>query len=222
VTHWPGGLLPRGRAGQDALDDLKVTLDIVAREGMFALVVPICTIRDTGSNVTKREVWVRQVAELAKPYHNIFFEAANEYWHPKSRVSREEVRHLIKLLRRKSGGKMVGTDNNLGWPSGRYRYDSGLGSDFPSFHPWRNQDPTRSEIREIVKQNGGLAVLSETTAWGSRADVATFGSHLVTSDKEQIQRYSDNCRNEDGCVFFFHSVEGLAAQNYSWMARRSP
>ena len=223
TRFWSGVYpFPRSRWGQDgklALDDLKVTLDMLASRGMYAWIVADCTLKHSQVSDAEREEWVRAVGRLTKPYANVAFEAVNEYWHPKSRVDRAEVSRLIRVLRGSSGGKLVGADNGLGFASGTYGYDRGLGSDFVSFHPWRNPDPTAGDIQRMVYQNGGLVVLSETTAWGTEADVAQFGN-LVTTDKFQLQTYSDSCQPMDDCIFFGHSVEGLDAGEYTWLPRR--
>jgi len=225
TQSWPGGLLPKGRGIEDgALDDLKQTLHILAEEDMYGLIIVVCTVKEDRTPFRKIESWALNVATATRDYHNLALEAVNEYDHPRSSIDHSEVTYLIRLLKRRSG-HLVSTDLSLGWPSGKYRYDGGLGSDFPDFHPWRTsgnapQDPTPSQIEDIVGQNGGLAVLSETTAYGSASDVETFGWHLVTESQARIQRYADSCRPERGCVFFFHSVEGLTANGFSWMAQR--
>jgi hypothetical protein len=209
--------LPTGPELPRALQNLKVTLDIIASEGAFALVVPICTIRDEGSNANVREKWVRDVSRLTRDFDNVFIEVANEPWHPKSKISRDELKRLLRVARGASG-HLVGADENLGFASGRYRYSPDLRVDFPSFHTWRNPDPDFGDFKDIADQNGGWAVISETTAWGNEADVSLFGD-LVTTSKDQITKLMDRCEAA-GNVCFFHSVEGLAAAEYTWMPRR--
>jgi hypothetical protein len=217
---WEGGLLPRGRMiGGGALQDFQKMLEVAADEDMQVMVMAVMTAKEDGTGMPRLRDWCEQVGKACRDYQNVVIEAVNEYEHPRSTINREEVRELIRILRRHSD-KRVGTDLNLGFPSGRYGYDRGLGSDFASFHPWRTvhgepADPTRIEIEEIARQNSGQVIFSETVAFGSQAHVDRWGN-LVTTDKRRIERYAANCRDAD-VAFFFHSIEGLTADGFSWM-----
>jgi hypothetical protein len=212
TVQW-GGVFPSGSHLVEAEQKLKRTLDIAAEENMYVLVVAICTIRDAGTEYRRVE-WVKHVAAQLKGRRNVFAEAVNEPWHPRSKVSPKALDGYIQILKR--AGIATGADQGLGFPSGRYQYTLSSRSEFPSFHPWRNPDPTRSQIRQIVGQNNGWALLSETTAWGSEADVAFFGG-LVTSSKNQIQHYMDNCRAVSGCFMVAHTMEGLMGEELTWL-----
>lgn len=220
TQSWPGGLLPKGRMlGGGALQDFRKMLEVAADEDMQVMVVAVATLKEDGTGMPRIRDWCESVGKTCRDYQNVIIEAVNEYSHPRSSISREEVRELIRILRRHSD-KLIGTDQNLGFPSGNYGYDKALGSDFPSFHPWRTvhnkpADPTRPEIEEIARQNSGQVIFSETVALGSQADVDRWGD-LVTTDKRRIERYGANCRDA-GVGFFFHSIEGLTADGFSWM-----
>ena len=212
-------------AGREALEAYENTLRVLADENMTGIVMGICTtLRSSGSDA-KREEWIAEVGKRANGYRNIAFEVCNEADHMGNVVSDSNMNRMQGILRLKSGGLQVGSDQNLGAKfsdTSRYRYDYRWHSDFPSFHPWRNPDPTREDIGAIVRENAGFAVLSETTSYASdEADVATFG-WLVTTDKDQIQRYAYYCWSVTGCVWTFHSIDGLFADGpFSWMPQRS-
>jgi hypothetical protein len=212
-----------------ALEDFRKCLKIAAEENMGMLVMGLVTsLRDNshGGTDEKREAWVRAIGEAAADYDNVAWEIANEYWHPKSKVNRPDfLNRMMRLLRNVTGGQLVGADQNLGAKfsnTARYRYDYRIKSDFPSFHPWRNEDPDAGDIRDIVRENGGWVLLSETTSYGSEADKILFG-WLVTTSREQIRLYMERCNPRNGCTFTYHSVEGLMCESaFSWMPRRRP
>ena len=208
-----------------ALAEFKECLRIAAEEGMGMLVMGITTpLRQSGTDA-KREAWLRAIGKAAEPYDNIAWEVANEYWHPRSAINRPDfLNRMQRVLRTATQGQRVGADQNLGSKfsnTARYRYDYRVRSDFPSFHPWRNPDPTAADIRDIVRENGGWVLLSETTSYtNDPADLATFG-WLVTTDRNQIQTYMNRCQPREGCSFVFHSIDGLFTEGrFSWMPQR--
>lgn len=207
-----------------ALSNFKETLRIVADENMFMLAMGICTLKSSRENITvaQKEEWIKQVAKAMEPYDNAFLEVVNEWRHPRSNMSFGEVQRLIKVARRVSGGMLVGSDQGIPWPGASFVYDFKIGSDFASFHMFRNPDPNREEIRKAVAGGGGQAILSETTCWTDDPEaLAIFGDGdgLCTSNKDQIKRYYTRCATTRGCVWFFHSIEGLWGADLTWMPR---
>ena len=213
---------------EGALKEFKTCLRIAAEEDMGMMVMAIVTsLRDGshGGNDEKRGAWVRAIATAGTPYHNVAWEVANEAWHPKSQINRADfLNSMYRLIKTVTGGQFVSQDQNLGAKfanTARYRYDYRWNSDIANFHPWRNDDPDTGDIRDILRENGGRVLLSETTSWTANpADLETFG-WLVTTDKAQIQRYMDRCRPSEGCNFVFHSIEGLFTEGrFSWAPQR--
>jgi len=211
-------------AGQEALEAYERTLEVIADEGMSALVMGICTTLRSSGTDEKREEWAREVGRRTKGHHNVAIEAVNEADHTGNVVSDSNMNRIMTVMRQSSDGLMVGSDQNLGarfTNTARYRYDYRWHADFPSFHPWRNPDPDGNDIRDIVQENHGYAILSETTSYtDDPADLATFG-WLVSTNRQQIQLYMNRCNPGDGCVWTFHSIEGLFADGqFSWMPQR--
>lgn len=209
-----------------ALGEFRRCLEIAANEDMGVLVMGLVTsLRDAthGGNDEKREAWIRAIAKAGEPFDNVGWQVANEAWHQGSHINRVSfLNSMYRIL--KKGGDWVSQDQNLGAKfdnTARYRYDYRWKSDGADFHPWRNDDPSRSDIRDILRENGGFALLSETTSWTANAsDLDTFG-WLVTTDKAQIQTYMNNCRPNEGCAWVFHSIEGLFTEGaFSWMPQR--
>ena len=213
--------------GQAALDAYENTLKVLADEGMSALVMTICSdLRLRGTNQERVE-WVRAIARRTRGYENVAFEP-NEVRHPTSvfRNDQAHIRELISVARSASGGLMSGADQNIGTRFSsqphRYQYDNRWGSDFKSFHPWRYTSerdpdpPTRADVEEIVRQNGGWVVFSETIAYTEDPglDAATG---LYTSNREVINALMRACRPRYGCTWTFHMEEGLYADGpISW------
>lgn len=221
----------KGKNGQlvvenkGALAEFKECLRIAAEEDMGMLAMGIVTsLRRKGTD-EQREAWLRAIGKAAQPYNNVAWEVANEYSHPNSQIDRPSfLNRMQRVLRQTTAGDLVGADQGLGAQfsnTARYRYDYRVRSDFPSFHPWRNPDPTAEDIRDIVRENGGWALLSETTSWtADEADLEIFG-WLVTTSKSQIQLYMNRCRPSEGCAWVYHSIEGLFTEGrFTWMPQR--
>ena len=211
TVEWSGVLPPGSPLPQRVTADvlLRRTLDIAAEEGMYVLVIPLCTVRDYGSEA-RREEWVRKVADILRGRDHVFAEAVNEPWHPRSLVSSESLDRYIRIL--KHAGIRTGADEGF-TRNGQWRYSQSALSDFPSAHPFRNPDPTKADLQKMVSMNGGWLLLSETTCWADPNDNA----ELCTDSKEQIQKYMDNCTQIPGCFMVAHTREGLVGEPLTWL-----
>ncbi len=236
VEGWPGmasmalgspllaSYLPKGPRVDTpaALENVHRILDVTARiPGASVLLVPVCTMKENGRTFAEIKDWTRKVGDLAGEYEHVIIEAVNEHWHPRSSLRADTtVLELIKLLQDRSGHQ-VGTDDN--YHRGHLDYNPALRPhvDFLSAHPWRNPDPNRQDIQRMVDKAGGQLVLSETTSYVTPEQMDLYfpnGSGLVTSNKKQIKTYGRRCKRTPGCVFTFHSVDGLKCEGpFAWM-----
>ena len=211
VQSWPGGdrsWLPRGVSAKPfdesapAYIQLLRFLDETARiHGAQVLVVPICNLKEDGTTPRNREKWVRTVASLASEYEHTALEVVNEWRHENSSISEGEIANLLRAARREFNG-LIGTDDNA--HPGDLTYNPSLRGlvDFPSFHPWRNPDPTLRDLRKFADINGDY-VLSETTAYDGQ-----FGrlGGCCTDDRNQIIRYLKDCQAVAECHPVYHCV----------------
>lgn len=215
LQSWPSDRpwLPRGSSAVPFNDsapaavEVKRFLDTTATiRGAQVLLVPICNLKEDGTSPANRERWVRTMARLAAQYQNVALEVVNEWKHPNSTITEQEVINLIRAAKAECPRCLVGTDDNF--HPRRITYNRAIRAhvDYPSAHPWRNPDPTARQIRDMVDANGGFLVLSETTAYDGD-NLASGG--LVTQDRNQIIRYMQNCQAVSGCVFVYHSLWGL-------------
>ncbi|UCD56785.1 MAG: hypothetical protein JSV16_13315 [Candidatus Hydrogenedentota bacterium] len=231
LEGWPDErYLPRGPniETKAAIENVERVFDVTARiPNTYVLAVPVCTIKENGRSYEKIKWWTRKVAEIVarEDYRHVIWEAVNEHYHPNSSLKNErKVIPLIETLQRITG-LPAGTDDSV--VRGNVIYNPGLRHhvDFLSVHPWRNPDPSGKDIERIVERNGGQVVLSETTSYVTPEQMELYfpnGSGLVTSDKEQILRYGRRCKRQPGCVWSFHSVDGLKCEGpFAWMPQWS-
>ncbi len=208
-----GGLVP-GSPLPEALTRITRTIDIADREGMSVLVMGLCTIRDVGGK-GRRDRFIHQLKLILRGKTNVAVEAVNEPWHPRSKVTSSVLDKYI--LKFRSLGIPAGADQHLGSPNGRYVYNESARSTFPSFHVWRFPgDPRQEDLRAIVSQNNGWALISESIALGTEADVQEFG-HLVTSSKPRVQALMSRCVTVRGCYLVAHTMEGLRGDRLTWL-----
>ena len=223
VQSWPGDRpwLPTGvtakpfNATAPAYKELKNFLDVaVTIPRAHVLVVPVCNLKEDGTTQDNIEKWVRATCKLTASYPNTAVEVINEAQHPRSsfRDNNPSVHRMLRACRAaaRNGGReemQIGTDSNVHHGNTEYRYRRSL-VDYYSYHPWRNPDPTKEELREIVRENDGIGrtVFSETTA----LDVENYaeGNGLVTTSIEQIMDYARGVE-KSGAVFVYHNVWGL-------------
>lgn len=156
--------------------------------------------------------WNEDVSRLAARHPHVALEVVNEPLNCEGRgwgpycLPPFEVKELIRQSLR-LGVSQVGADH--------YRLDRHPfvpPGTFASFHPRRDSDPTRHQLRELVRLNSGLAVLSETICYDPGDE---FGG-LCTNDMSRIQAFEERCEGVEGCVFFYHSREGLAGFPSVW------
>ena len=223
--------LPRGVTARPfdetapAYKELKHFLDVaVTIPDAQVLVVPICNLKGDGTKPINRLKWVRSVCRLVgsdrigdpahAAYPNVAIEVVNEYIHPNSNITTEEMLELINVCRAEAPATSIGTDTNIN--KRRREYDPTLKNvvDYFSYHPWRNPDPTKDDLRAIVRDLIGGTVFSETTAY-AHPKWGRLGG-CCTSDEGQIVDYARNAEKSGG-VFFFHSVWGLC-----WPAENCP
>ena len=224
TEFWPGTEdYPRIPRDLERLDGF---LDTVARiPGAQVLLMSNCTLKHGGLGWEPQREWNRKVAQVASEYANVAIEVVNEPYHYGHFFHGKEnlVRQLIREARSASGGLLIGADDSFCTKRENLRHYLYSSVDFASFHPCRNTgnkpwDPPKSHLRELVDENGGLAVLSETVAWDDNGDECDH--FLRTCDKERIRIYERRCEATHGCIYFFHSENGLAARvPFSWMGR---
>lgn len=220
TEYWPGNdLYPRIPRNLDLLDSF---LDTVARiPGAQVLLMPNCTLKggphDDKMPLGPQYDWNIKAAKVAAKYKNVAIEVVNEPGRFRA-VPPDAVNRMINDARNQ-GVEWVGADDGIckgDEPRHAYR-----AANFISWHPCRRVDdepwdPSRSTLEEWMDAHGSL-VLSETVAWDDDQNQCNNG--LRTCDKERIDRYQRRCNRVPGCVFFFHSEDGLAARvPFSWMA----
>ena len=211
--------LPRGVTARPfnrkapAYKQLKEFLDVaVTIPDAQVLVVAICNLKEDGTKPEKRLQWVRNICELVGSYPNTAIEIANEYIHPNSSIDVPEMKKLIRACITRAPKTQVGTDTNINRIRRAYDPDLAPLVDFFSYHPWRNPDPTKEELRRIVGDRIGASVFSETTAfadpkWGNLGG-------CCTRDKGQVIDHARNVEKAGG-VHFYHMVWGLCWPNCS-------
>jgi len=211
---WPSGPTPFD--GTENITNLKRFLDTTASLRSQVLLDVYCTVRDARREVVPDERffrWARTVGDIASEYDHVAIHIANEYWHGGSRLrTRSSMQTAHDQIR--SGGfvGLVSSDDNFN--PGDVRFDS-LGGilQWPDAHPWRNPDPTPSQIEDMVRKNGTL-VISEPTAYGGRS------GGCCTTNRNQILKYMRACEDISGCVWMYHSVCGLgwpAQCTFDWI-----
>lgn len=221
VQSWPTDVdwLPRGVSAKPfdqnapAFKELKHFLDVaVSIPDAQVLVVPICNLKEDGTSPANRLKWIRNTCRLIGSYPNTAIEIANEYIHPNSTITTDEMIRLIRACRDEVNrnpipyNTEIGTDTNIN--ERRREYEPRLVDlvDFLSYHPWRNPDPTKEDLRGIVRDRIGGTVFSETTAYSDPRWGRLGG--CCTQDKGQINDYARHAEKSGG-VFFYHMVWGL-------------
>lgn len=216
VQSWPNDVpwLPRGvtakpyDATSPAYKELANFLAVTAGiHNAQVLLVPICNLKEDGTSPANRKKWVRNVCTLAATYNHVGIEVANEFIHPNSDISLSEMRALIRECRAAGPNLQIGTDTNIN--EQRRAYEPTLAGlvDYFSFHPWRNPDPTKEDLRDLVRQRIGRVIISEPTAYAA----PTWGrlGGCCTPDLDQITDYARHTEKAGG-IFVQHSVWGLA------------
>ena len=225
VPRW----LPRGVSAKPfddtspAYQELKHFLDVaVTIPDAQVLVVPICNLKGDGTSPANRLKWVRNVCRLVgsertdgkRSYPNVAIEIVNEYIHPGSNMTTDEMKLLIRACRIETPASQIGTDTNINKIRREYEPELVGLVDFFSYHPWRNPDPTQQDLRAIVREWIGGTVFSETTAYAHPRWGRLGG--CCTGDKEQIDDYARHAEKAGG-VFFYHMVWGLC-----WPEKQCP
>ncbi len=233
LETWPLDVpwLPRGVSAKPydktapAYKELKNFLEAAIRiPRAQVLVVPICNLKENGTSLANVRKWVKTVCELASQYPNTAIEVVNEAKHPNSSLE-PHVSRLIADCRGASVRQMeIGSDANVnarhlqiikggGSP---YEYS---GSDFYSYHMWRNPDPTKEELRAFVRWGlPRVTVFSEQTCFddqfglGSKMD--SNGNHKgnCTDSTDQIEDLMRGTEKAGG-VANFHTTWGLGWPN---------
>lgn len=128
-------------------ENLKRLLDVTSRiDGISLQLIPTFTHKHEGfqrcMEITREVVAIQQAGseDDPTPYRHIVWEAMNEYKHPLSRVSRDQVAKLLGYLKSETG-LPVGTDSSGGHGAkwiGEYRPELLPLVDYVAFHPPRN------------------------------------------------------------------------------------
>jgi len=209
VQSWPDTLyLPRGAEARPNFDktsaaynELKHFLDVAATiHGTQVLVVAICNLKEDGTSWENMRKWTQNVCHLTSQYANTAVEVVNEARHPNSSLKRGEsrVNELMSECHNASERYMeVGSDSKA-----PYRYDQGIAT-FLSYHPQRNPDPTKVELRNIVRERIGATVFSETTS----LDIERYSPDYrgATTSIRQIEDYARHAEKAGG-VFVYHTT----------------
>lgn len=215
--------LPRGVSAKPynrtapAYIELKNFLEAASRiPRAQVLVVPICNLKENGTTIANVRKWVKTVCELAGQYSNTAIEVVNEAKHPNSSLE-PHVNRLIADCK-SVGGRNVGSDSNIHHATTEpyYAYS---GADFFSYHGWRNPDPTKEEMRDIVRWGLPMVtVFSEQTCFddqfGLGANRDQFGQPKgnctdSTDQIEDLMRHTEKA----GAVANFHTTWGLGWPN---------
>lgn len=218
---WPAG--PDPFDGEENLANLKRFLDTTADLGSQVMLDVYCTARDARESVLPSErffSWAQTVGKVASQYDHVVIHIANEHWHQGSRLrSLPAMREAKHRLRRHFHGAISSDDN---FNPGRIRFDS-LGGllEWPDAHPWRSpDDPNKREIERMVELNGSI-VISEPTAYSEEEEF--YRQTCCTDDRERITRYMNRCESTSGCVWFYHSTDGLGwparSPSFDWIPR---
>lgn len=195
------------------LENLRRFLRTTADLRSQVLLDIICTIRDDGTSFDALRAWTKVVAVEAAKWNHIAIHICNEHWHPQSSIrSVGKIRTLRDDTRVAGFRGLVGSDDNSSRP-GDFDYTlRGLGF-IPDFHPYRNPDPTKAELREMRERNGLPLVISEPTAYSSWR-----GGGCCTASRKQIRRYMERAESL-GIVWTFHSTDGLEwpTKTFEWI-----
>ena len=212
---WPAGPTPFD--GKENLDNLRRFLSTTAELGSQVLLDVYCTVRDESEESVDDNrffSWASKVAKEVKDYDHVALHISNEYWHPRSRLRSSGAMHWAHSEIRKHFDGLVSSDDNFNPGDIRFNDLGGI-LQFADAHPWRNPDPTKREIREMVDRNGGFLVISEPTAYSIDVE-----GGCCTDDKQQILNYMNRCESIDGCIWMFHSTDGLgwpAKGDFDWI-----
>ena len=208
-------------------DRLEWLLDLIARiPGTQVLLIGDCTLKGPVPEPEKRE-WARQVAQVARKFQNVAIETHNEFdvcrgrdWGPHC-PGKDDVAAHIRIYKEAGIQYVTANDSLCAGPDERKTYQfrlANIGAYPADFHPCRNVrntpwDPSRQYLQRLVELNSGIALLSETVAFG---DVSGNCSGLRTCDKLRIEKYIADCAAVPGCKFTYHSEALLAGWPPGW------
>lgn len=198
-------------------------LETVARiPGAQVLLITNCTLKGPVP-FDFQDDWNTRVSQLAAGYRNVAIEVENEWrqcrnrgWGPYC----ADVSRIMGWIREVKGRGLQGGADDSFCGGGIFRHELLRLVSFPSFHPCRTDendnpwDPAPGTLARLVIENRGQAVLSETVCYSDR-----FDGGLYTSDKSRVERYLSNCKSTPGCVWNFHSEDGLVGELARWMPR---
>jgi hypothetical protein len=187
------------------------------------------------------DVVIPAFQNVAIETHNEFDNCRGRGWGPHC-PGKQDVRAHIEIYRG-AGIQYVTADDSLCvGPDRRETYAfrlSNIGAWPADFHPCREVrdepwDPLREGplsdqellqrygplavgdthfLEQLVRYNGGTALLSETVAW---MDDGSVCDGLRTCDQGRIQSYVDRCASVPGCLFTYHSQYLLAGEIPTW------
>lgn len=232
------GYLPKGPKfdSEENLSNVRRMLDATARvEGIWVELIPVFTIKGLGRNPDTPEMR-RTAVRLAKQivtegdFKHVFFSYANEYKRSGSRgvekITKGEVIHGLQKL--SETGRLVTTDCFGTFEEEDHRWDASYERDFlpfvdaVAFHPRRNPEPTRWDLRlcmsRYVEREGKLACLfNETVSYASDAELKQFpwlkGSFLISNSgrppqskrRQIVTDYMGRVRKVGG-IWYYHCI----------------
>lgn len=200
----PGG--PQPFDDGENVENLVRFLDTTAQLGSQVLLDVYCTVRDARPEAVPDDrffAWAGKVARIASEYDHVAIHIANEWWHGGSRLRDEAAMRRAHWNIRLYFSGLVSSDDNFNPGDIRFNSIGGI-LQWPDAHPWRNPDPNLRQIQDMVDRNAGFLVISEPTAYSSWSNEG-----CCTKSKAQIMTYMQRCESTPGCVWTFHSTDGL-------------
>lgn len=220
-------LPPGPPMGGGAEEELKKVLRIAAQYPNFWVEVVSCaTERDDHKEC---KAWSRKVANITKPFKNVFSNAMNE---PQmSNWSNHELNELMAILR--ASGRPVGVDQPA--EAGHWRFPRDLRVDWKGMHPWRNKREgvptlTIQELRNVISLNG-LVLFNETSAyasdweadnWNLRNNDLFYLNGNGTEKQRQKAAIEDMemYRSVRDAKWYFHSIATIMCESLDfWLPR---
>lgn len=172
--------------------------------------------------------WARKLTSLVRKegYRHVTFRAMNEPYMANWSVG--ELLQLIQILQ--ESGRPVTVDQPA--EGGKWKYDRTLMGrvDYLDMHPRRNPDLSSMEIQNLGRLNGTV-FLSETTAYASDADLATWpqfqnnaliylnGTGTEEERRREAVEYKDRVKAERDIMWAFHSIQFIMCETLPWIPR---
>ena len=205
--------------------DLRKVLTLTGQYGIAVELVASFTVK--GRDARWQKDYVQRVASIAKKFPHVVLSAVNE-WYVHSDLSRSDVIDLIHVLKSevKNSDVLVTCDDN---PRGGapYSWELGREVDLRAFHPSRNPEPSKDDLRKAMGKHGSMVFFDETVAFALDSElrsypefrgagtIAGLGKTSEEDRKRQVRKHI-NDMNDLGANLNMHSLGTIACNLGFW------